>query len=223
MTTRWARRRRHAAARGFILAEALVALSVAALTIALLTGATFGLRQTAMQPSVLQQQATDWLTARRVLQAWAGSATTDGFGTIESRFFGSPSEFRLIVDDSTSRSNRPVMIALRITQEDGLYRLSATRHFDVRDVRLGNEPIRASDVIVSDQPLSLVYYMAAGIGLNAQAWTYEPAPEQGLPYAVAIERGAERMIVAPMPATRSASCVSRQGLRGLEGQPCELR
>lgn len=222
MTTRWAHRSRKAA-RGFVLAEALVALAVAALTLALLTSATFGLRQTAMQPSPLQQEATDWLTARRVLQAWAASATTDGVRRTVNRFLGTPTEMRLVIDDGTSRSNRPIMIGLNITQEDGLFRLSASRFFDVRDVRLGDEDARASTVIVSDVPLLLVYQVTSLANASQLVWTYEPQIEQGLPAAVAVEQGAERMIVAKMPATRSAACVSRLGILGLEEQDCELR
>lgn len=216
-------RRRRKGSRGFILTEALVALTVAALTLALLTSATWGLRQTAAQPSSMQQEATDWLTARRVLQAWAASATIDGIAQTESRFEGSPTRMRLVLDDGTSRDNRPVMISLEITESDGLSRLTAARLFDVRDVRIGSDRLRASTVIVSDQSLRLVYYVASATGQIGRVWTYEPRPEQGLPAAVAVERGTDRMIVAQMPATRSATCVSRVGIRGLEEQDCELR
>ncbi len=222
MTRRWCRRRRHVA-RGFVLTEALVALTVAALTLALLTSASFGLRQTAMHPSALQQDATDWLTARRVLQAWAGSATTDGVGRELNRFSGTPDQMRLVIDDGTSRSNRPVMIGLNITEEDGVFTLTAARFFDVRDVRLGDEQAQASTVLVTDQPLSLVYLVTESPSSNQRVWSYEPQPEQGLPAAVAIEQGAERVLVARMPATRSASCVARLGILGLEEQDCELR
>jgi hypothetical protein len=221
MKTRWAKRR--PPARGFVLAEALVSLTVAALTLALLTSATWGLRQTAMQPSSLQQEATDWLTARRVLQAWAASATTDGISGLESRFTGSPTQMRVVLDDGTSRDNRPIMISLDISQEDGLHRLTATRHIDVRDVRLGTETAPSSTIIVSDQPLSLVYYVAARGDRVGRVWTYEPRLDQGLPAAIGVERGSERMIVAQMPVTRSAQCVSRFGANGMGEQDCALR
>ncbi len=222
MSVRRASRRRRDA-RGFILAEALVALTVAALTLALLTSATWGLRQTAMQPSELQQEATDWLTARRVLQAWAGSATTDGIYEIEGRFRGSPTQMRLVLDDGTSRDNRPIMISLDIRQEDGLHSLTASRHFDVRDVRLAGDQARASTIIVSDQPLRLIYLVSPSANPNSSGWTYEPRFDQGLPVAIGVEQGAERMIVAKIHTTRSASCVSRFGINGLGEQDCELR
>ena len=222
MRLRWARRRRPAT-RGFVLAEALVSLTVAALTLALLTSATWGLRQTAMQPDPLQQEAADWLTARRALQAWAGSATTDGPEGPSERFTGSPVQMRLIVDDGTSRSTRPVMISLDIAQTDGRYQLTAARQFDVRDVRLGMDRARASTLIVSDQPLRLVYLVAARRAGGERVWTYDPRPAQGLPAAIAVERAAERMIVAQMPATLSAVCVSRGGVGALRSSECELR
>lgn len=219
----WRRRYHRRGARGFVLTEALVALTVAALTLALMTSATWGLRQTAMQSSPTQEAATDWLTARRVLQAWAGSATTDGFEGVVGRFAGTPAQMRLIVDDGTIRTDRPVMISLDIREEDGLFRLEAARHFDVRDVRLAPDGARASTVIVTEAPLNLVYYFAALNPGVPGTWTYEPQPEQGLPTAVAVEAAAERMIVAKMPATHSASCVAQQGLPGLDNQDCELR
>ncbi len=222
MKPRWARRRRPDEG-GFVLAEALVSLTVAALTLALLTSATWGLRQTAMQPSALQQEATDWLTARRVLQAWAGSATADGIERLDQRFAGSPNRMRLVLDDGTSRDNRPVMVSLDITQDNGLYRLTATRHVDVRDVRMGEDRARESTIIISDQPLSFAYYVSARGSQTGRAWTYEPRAEQGLPAAIGVERGADRMIVVQMPATRSAACVSRFGITGLREQDCELR
>ena len=222
MKTRWAKRRR-GASRGFVLAEALVALTVAALTLALLTSATFGLRQTALAPSATQQEASDWLTARRVLQAWAASATTGGLEDILSRFVGTPTQMRLVVDDGTVRTGRPVMIALGITQEDGLFYLRAARFIGVRDVRLGDQTARASTVIVSDEPLRLLYLVEGRGSATTGVWTDEPRPEQGLPMAVAVEQGADRMIVARMPATISAACVSREGIGGLEDQDCAIR
>ncbi len=217
------RRRRHSSQTGFALAEALVALSVAAVTLALLTSATWGLRQTTLRVEVLQEDATDWLTARRVLQAWAASATTAGYNRVEGRFAASPFAMRLIVDDGTSREARPMMVSLEVMQEEGLYRLSAARQYGVRDVRLAAEITQQSTVIVSDAPLRLVYLVARSDDLPGQVWTYEPRPAQGLPVAVAVEQGDERMIVARVPVTRSAACISRLGESGLGDRDCRLR
>jgi hypothetical protein len=221
MKVRWASRRRTSA--GFALAEALVSLTIAAMTLALLTSATWGLRQTTMQPSVIQQEATDWLTARRVLQSWAASATLTGRDAAEGRFSGTPTQMRLILDDGTSRDSKPMMISLDIIEEDDLFRLTASRYFDVRDIRLAAGQARASTIIVTNEPLRLVYRVAARNTAGGGAWTYEPRPEQGLPLAIAVEQGAERMIVAQMPATISALCVARLGEAGLGDSDCDLR
>ncbi|MEM8536407.1 MAG: hypothetical protein AAGF56_00955 [Pseudomonadota bacterium] len=209
--------------RGFVLAEALVALTVAALTLALMTSATWGLRQAALQPATLQQAATDWLTARRVLQAWAGSATANGTAGLVGRFAGGPDRLRFVLDDGTSRDHRPITISLDITQEDGIFTLSAARQIDVRDVRLISDQTRRSTLITSDEPLSFVYQMQAPLNAEDRLWTYEPAVDQGLPTAIGIERGSDRMIVVPLPATRSIACVSRLGISGLTETDCALR
>ncbi|MEO1641388.1 MAG: hypothetical protein AAFU41_19310 [Pseudomonadota bacterium] len=215
--------RRRPAARGFVLAEALVALSVAALTLALMTSATFGLRQTAFDPPVVQQSATDWLTVRRVLQAWAGSATANGVAGLPSRFFGAPDQMRLVLDDGTSRDNRPVTVTLDISQEDGLFTLTGTRHTGVRDVRLIGDEGQTSTMIISDSPLILSYYVVGRGNAAQRVWTYEPRPEQGLPAAIAVEQGDTRMVIAQMPATRSMACIARLGEPGLGETDCELR
>ncbi|MDX8349126.1 hypothetical protein SLH49_14165 [Cognatiyoonia sp. IB215446] len=221
MKTRWVRRRRHA--RGIALAEALVSLTVAAMTLALLTSATWGLRQTTAEPEVLQEAATDWLTARRALQSWAASATITSRGQIEGRFFGDPLSMRLILDDGTSRDSRPMMVGLRVVEEDDLFRLTASRHFDIRDIRMATETARESTVIVSDDPLRLIYLVRPVNAGAAPVWTYEPRPEQGLPLAISVERAAERMIVARMPVTVSGFCISRRGELGLEEVECNVR
>ncbi len=221
---RLARRyRKRSRNRGLVLTEALVALTVAALTLALMTSATWGLRHTAMQFDDVQEDAADWLTARRVLQAWAGSGTTQGYDGVVGRFAGTPVQMRLIIDDGTIRSDRPVMISLDITRDGELNTLSASRHFDIRDVRQADENAQESTVIVTAAPLSLIYYFAPPGPVGQGTWTYEPLPEQGLPSAVAVEAGSERMIVAQMPATHSASCVSQAGIAGLENEDCVVR
>lgn len=221
MRRRWAARR--VAQSGFALAEALVSLTIAAMTLALLTSATWGLRQTTLQPAVLQQEATDWLTARRVMQSWAASASLSGRDMAAGRFSGSPTQMRLILDDGTSRDSRPMMVGLTITQDEGLFRLIASRHFDVSDVRLANDDGQVSTMIVSETPLSLIYRAGATSVTRQGVWTYEPRAEQGLPFAIAVEQGAERMIVAQMPTTLSALCVARLGEAGLGDPDCELR
>lgn len=200
-----------------------MALSIAAVTLALLASATWGLRQTAMRPDALQQEATDWLTTRRVLQAWAASATAAGYKQSEGRFLGGPARVRLILDDGTTSTARPMMVGLDIVEEAGLYHLSASRVFDVRDIRLAADDPRQSRLIVSDAPLRFRYLVARADDIPGQKWTYEPGPEHGLPYAIAIEQGSDRMIVAQLSATLSALCVSRLGEAGLRDRECTLQ
>ena len=130
---------------------------------------------------------------------------------------------RLILDDGTSGDSRPMMVGLSIVEEDGLYRLVASRQFDVRDTRLANEDAQTSTMIVSDTPLSLVYRAGATTVAQQGVWTYEPRPDEGLPFAIAVEQDAVRMIVAQMPATLSALCVARVGEAGLGDADCEVR
>jgi len=221
MKMRWSRRRKTAA--GIALAEALVSLTIAVMTLALLTSATWGLRQMTIRPNEYQQDATDWLTARRVLQSWAASATLVGRDLVEGRFSGTPVQMQLILDDGSSRDGKPMMISLDIIQKDDRFELTASRYFDVRDTRMATENVRASTVIVTSQPLRFVYRVGGRNTAGAGVWTYEPRIEQGLPTAVAIEQGAERMIVAQMSATMSAFCISRLGPAAIESEECELR
>ena len=221
MSVRWHRRR--SSSGGIALVEALVSLTVAAMTLALLTSATWGLRQTTAQVSDLQEASTDWLTARRVLQSWSASATLTGRELTEGRFYGSPVRMQVILDDGTSNQSDPVMISLDISEEDGRFTLAASRFFNVRDIRLATDNSRASQVIVTDEPLRLIYRVQSGSGSGAQVWTYEVRPEQGLPLAVAVEQGDQKMIVARMPVSISAFCVSRLGQAGLEDADCDVR
>ncbi|MEL6682946.1 MAG: hypothetical protein AAFQ09_09910 [Pseudomonadota bacterium] len=221
MKTRWVRRHRRVA--GIALAEALVSLTIAAMTLALLTSATWGLRQTSADPAVTQDTAADWLTARRVLQSWAAAATLISRDEVEGRFSGAPNQMRLILDDGRSRDAAPMMVSLNISEVDGLFRLTASRFSNIRDIRLAPERARESTVIIADDPISLIYQVRSTAIGGGLIWTYEPRPIQGLPLAVAIEQGAEKMIVAQMPVSLSGFCVSRRGEIGIGEANCEVR
>ena len=115
-----------------------------------------------------------------------------------------------------------MMVGLDIVEEAGLYHLSASRVFDVRDIRLAADDPRQSGLIVSEVPLRFRYLVARADDLPGQVWTYEPRPEHGLPFAIAIEQGTDPMITAQLPVTRSALCIARLGEAGLRDRECEL-
>ncbi|GFE66494.1 hypothetical protein [Litoreibacter roseus] len=208
--------------RGFALAEALVSLSVAAVTLALLTSATWGLRQAAPSSTDLQNEAADWLIARRVLQAWASAATVRGLTDIEGQFSGSPTQMRLLLDDASSGGSERFMASLDVVVTDGQYALVARKHTGIRDTRVDAERPQTSVVLVSNQALRLVYLVRRESGLG-EGWSYDPSLDQGLPIAVAIEEGSERKVIARLPVTRSAGCLSRFGRGGLEERECRVR
>ncbi|MEO0931576.1 MAG: hypothetical protein AAFY14_13165, partial [Pseudomonadota bacterium] len=157
------------------------------------------------------------------LQSWAAAATLINREEIEGRFSGTPVQMRMILDDGRGRDSRPMMVSLDIAEDNGLHRLTASRYVDIRDIRLAPESARESTVIETDVPLRLMYQVRAGNIGGQLTWTYEPRPDQGLPLAVAVEQGAEKMIVARMPVSLSGFCVSRRGEAGLGDVDCEVR
>ena len=159
MKTRWARKHRRVA--GIALAEALVSLTIAAMTLALLTSATWGLRQTAAPSDSLQNEATDWLTARRALQSWTAAATLTGLDAGEGRFSGTPVQ---------SRDSAPMMVGLDVVEQDGQFALTASRYFNIRDIRLASQVTRQSTVVVTDTPLRFVYQVKAGNNGGNPGW-----------------------------------------------------
>ena len=221
MKTRWARKHRRVA--GIALAEALVSLTIAAMTLALLTSATWGLRQTAAPSDSLQNEATDWLTARRALQSWTAAATLTGLDAVEGRFSGTPVQMRLILDDGSSRDSAPMMVGLDVVEQDGQFALTASRYFNIRDIRLASQVTRQSTVVVTDTPLRFVYQVKAGNNGGNPVWTYDPQPQHGLPLAIAVEEGADKVIVARMPVSLSGFCISRRGEVGLGEVDCNVR
>ena len=73
--------RRRSRASGFVLAEALVALAIAAMTVALLTSATWGLQLTAERRAAAAETAAgDWVAARRAVVDWAVGGSGGGIG-----------------------------------------------------------------------------------------------------------------------------------------------
>ncbi len=215
-------RRRPHLARGFSLAEALVAVGVASLTILILTSAVWGLRF-AMQPApAAQATAADWLSARRALQSWAAGITSDGRFAAEGRIEGTADRARMVVDPYAAGLDRVFVGDLRILIEDGVYTLTAARHRDLRDARLSAEASSVSRILSSTQPIRLVYLMNSSNSRNA-VWRYEANPADGLPQAIGIEMDTDRIVTARLFNTYSGACIYAFGESGLGETRCALR
>lgn len=206
---------RRRGARGFALAEALVALAVAAMTLSLLTAATWGLRQASERRAALEiSGAADWLTARRALGAWAAGLNAETAQGAEGRILGTATQLRLVVDDAP-----PHTAELRVEDRgEGRFALIALRHMGQRDARLAVGDALQTVLVETDEPIRLQYLTRGEGGLD---WRYETGVD--LPNAVAVEVGDARRLTAAIHPTRGAACLAAFGLQGLEEPRCALR
>jgi hypothetical protein len=213
--------------RGFVLAEALVALAIAALTLALLTSATWGLRLAAeSRAASAQTGADDWLSARRALQGWASGLTAGGADLTEAHFVGTATTARMVVEPAVSGLALPYVAELRVeaaADAEGApsFALIVARHLDARDARVSTDAPQETRLIRSDRPIRLLYLLPRE-GVEGLVWRYE-TDATGLPAAIAVEIGDRRMLTARVFANRSAACLTTLGLTGLEEGQCELR
>ena len=219
-------RRRRSPSTGFVLAEALVALAVAAMTIALLTSATWGLNMAAeRRAAAAQTSAVDWLAARRALSGWASSVTAQRMGNSLNSLTGTAATARMVVvQTGGSGATGPFVGELRVeAQDEDSFVLIAALHPGQRDARVGSDNARETQVIETNQPMRLIYLIPSGPG-GRGVWRYETGSgDDGLPLAIGVEVGTERKITAPIHPTRSASCLALLGLAGVEDERCELR
>lgn len=220
--------RRRPRARGFVLAEALVALAIAALTLALLTSATWGLRLAAeTRATSAQTGADDWLAARRALQGWASGLTAGGADLTEAHFVGTATTARMVVEPAVSGLALPYVAELRIeatADAEGAagFVLIVARHLDARDARVSTDAPQETRLVRSDRPMRLLYLLPREEGTLGLVWRYE-TDATGLPAAIAVEVGDRRVLTARVFANRSAACLTTLGLTGLEESQCELR
>lgn len=216
-------KRRHPRARGFVMAEALVALAIAALTLALLTSASWGLRIASdARAAAAETGAADWLAARRALQGWASGLTALGAEAAEARFVGTDSTARMVVEPAVSGLALPYAAELRVeARGEGSFVLIAARHLDVRDARVSTDTPQETELVRSDRPIRLLYLLPRE-GVEGLVWRYETG-STGLPAAIAVEVGDRRVLTARVFANRSAACVAAFGVSGLEEEQCELR
>ncbi|MEM9268599.1 MAG: prepilin-type N-terminal cleavage/methylation domain-containing protein, partial [Pseudomonadota bacterium] len=103
------RRRRHG--RGFSLIEAIVALAVTALTLSLLTGATWGLRLAFVAQDELRDGPVETLILRRALQRWTTAISTDTVAG-EALILGRSDQLRMVIVPSVQSGRRAYLAAL---------------------------------------------------------------------------------------------------------------
>jgi hypothetical protein len=213
-------RRRHT--KGFVMAEALVALAVAAMTLALLTSASWGLRIAAdARAEAADTGAVDWLAARRALQGWAAGLTAPGARAAETRLVGTDSTARMVVEPAVSGLAQPYVAELRVEVHGDSFVLIAARHLDARDARVSTDAPQETEVVRSDRPIRLLYLLPRE-GVQGLVWRYETSGA-ALPAAIAVEVADRRVLTARVFANRSAACLAAFGVSGLEEQACELR
>jgi hypothetical protein len=205
------------------MAEALVALAIAALTLALLTSASWGLRVASdARAAAAETGAADWLAARRALQGWASGLTAPGADLAETRLVGTDSTARMVVEPAVSGLSRPYVAELRVEArgENGFV-LIAARHLEARDARVSTDAPQETELVRSDRPIRLLYLLPRE-GVEGMVWRYETGGP-GLPAAIAVEVGDRRVLTARVFANRSAACLATFGVSGLEETQCELR
>lgn len=222
-------RRRRGGSRGFAMAEALVALAIAALTLSLLTSASWGLRMVSERRAALEAtSAVDWLAARRAVQTWAIGISATGHARAGVSLTGTATNARMIVSPrgaSTTGIYGGELRVARLASDAGVgeaYVLYASRHDGLRDARVASDTPRTTEVLRSRAPIRLLYLLPDP-GRAAMVWRYETGDGEALPAALAVEAGDRRMITVPILPTRSASCLSELGPGGLEEPECALR
>lgn len=202
--------------------DALVALAIAALTLVLLTSASWGLKLASDRRAALETTAsTDWLLARRTLLAWAGDLSNDGPRETGASLIGTATTLRMIVRDRAA--NVPYVGEFRVdgTRETG-FTLSAARHDGLRDARTAADVPRRSMLLTANAPIRFVYLFPEGNG-RGNVWRYETGDGETLPRAIAIEVGDQRQVTVPVFATISQTCLAALGPGALEGDQCDVR
>lgn len=217
------RARRRSSTRGFALAEALVSLAIAAMTLALLTGSSWGLRQAAeLRAASSQTRSVDWLSARRALQGWASGLTAPSRTETASRFIGTATTARMVVEPFSSGQDLPFVAELNVRQDEDVYYLIARRHMGQKDARVAAPYPQETTVLRTTEPMRLIYLMPEQISAK-KVWRYEVGDSDGLPVAIGLEVGVTRVLTARVYPMRSAGCLSARGRGGLKDIACELR
>ena len=220
---RRARRMGRPRARGIALAEALVALAVAAMTMLLLSSAGWGLRHAMdRQAAAAQPAAAEWLATRRVLRDFASGLTMSRDGEAAQRVLGSEKALRMGLAGAPAGHPAGAVVELRIREAEGVRTLTVTRQPGRSDPRVAGADLREAELMRTEAPLRFAY-LVAGSGLAAGAtWRTETHPAD-LPVAIAVMAGEATLAVAPVPSEVSVACVAAVGIGGLEEPRCRLR
>ena len=215
-------KRRARRTRGFAMIDALVALAVAALTLTLLTSASWGLKIASDRRAAMETTAAaDWLLVRRTLSNWVGDVTNSGPRASGANMIGTATTLRMIVRDAASSEGYVGEFRVEGTSDIG-YTLYAARHDGLRDARLAADKPRRSELLTSDEPIRFVYLFPQSDGTGS-VWRYETGDGDILPTAIAVEAGSARQMTVPVYATVSQTCLSALGPGGLEDGQCAVR
>ncbi|MEL6170139.1 MAG: hypothetical protein AAFR35_15740 [Pseudomonadota bacterium] len=215
-------RRRSRRTRGFMVAEALVSLSVAALTLVLLTSATWGIRHATALTQDAPAEARDWLAARRALQAWSAAVVTQGRSRTLGTFAGDGGSVRFAVPPSLAGPRQPYVSELRVDFQDGTYFLRAIRDHAISDTRLTSANRQVSEILSTTQPIRLKY-LTPDPTRPGFRWTYSVNVDDALPRAVGVEVDGAHVLTAQLLSTVSPTCFASMGPAGLQNQECETR
>jgi len=128
----------------------------------------------------------------------------------------------MIIEPYATSSTRMFVGDLRVSVDDGIYTLAATRHHGINDTRFDGERPQSSTVLRSEQPIRLLYLLSARTGAGT-IWRYDVQTGDGLPIAIGVERGSDRILTAPIMNSVSATCVNVLGVSGLTNERCALR
>lgn len=203
---------------GFSLVEALVASSVAALTLLMLSGASFGLKAALSDPdNARDTDAIAVLTLRRVLGEWLDQTgahpSSDRFAVL-----GTPERLRLAIGDRYTGSNAelvvraiPIGFAVDVGWEQG-----------DPDLNKVIDPALLSTAITSDVRLSWSFLMAAP-HTSQLTWHDYFDPSQGLPVAIRLSAGSKSILTIRVPSEIDAICLSAGGARVLDERECQTR
>ncbi|MEL6768650.1 MAG: prepilin-type N-terminal cleavage/methylation domain-containing protein [Pseudomonadota bacterium] len=215
------RRRRGRAERGFSLVEAVVALSISALTLALLSGAAFSLRAVG-ERNETASQAVDLLAARRVIRRFASETVLRGAGDTAG-FMGGPSEMRLLLAPDLGTGAPARLAVLRIERSETQYQLAAYRQAGAASVlsELGRTLSERSVVLESEGPIGFAY-LVDNPESRGTIWVSERQAGPP-PHALAVRLTGGLQLTAPFHQELDPGCLALYGLAPLARNRCVAR